>query len=206
MATFSKSAATSVRGRPRSFAVDAITERALGVFWERGYEATSLEALVVATGINVSSLYAAFGSKRGLFRAAMERYEHHVGSALEALAAGTSGLDDVLRFVEWVRAGISSDAQPPGCLIVNTMVEFATEDAEIGEVTQRYRRRVRRSLQAALTRAERSGEIEQRTGAARAVLVQAAMFGALATARSGALDDADAMLRGLLTEVRRWRS
>lgn len=206
MATFSKSAATSARGRPRSFDVDAITERALGVFWEHGYEATSLGALVAATGINVSSLYAAYGSKRGLFQAAMGRYEHHVSSALEALAAGSSGLEDVVRFVEWVRAGISSDAQPSGCLFVNTMVEFATDDPQIGEVTQRYRERVRRSLHAALTRAERSGEIKPRTGSTRAALVQAAMFGALVTARSGAINEADWMLRGLLTEVRRWRS
>ena len=206
MTTSSKPTVGSSRGRPRSFDVDAITERALGVFWEHGYEATSLDALVVATGINVSSLYAAYGSKRGLFQAAIGRYEHHVGSALEALATGSSGLDDVVRFVEWVRAGISSEAQPPGCLIVNTMVEFATEDAEIGEVTARYRERIRRSVQAALTRAERSGEIEPRTGSSRAVLVQAAMFGALVTARSGAVADADRMLRGLVGEIRRWRS
>lgn len=206
MRTSSKSTVGASRGRPRSFEVDAITERALGVFWEHGYEATSLDALVVATGINVSSLYAAYGSKRGLFQAAMARYEHHVGSALEALAAGSCGLDDVVRFVEWVRGGVLSDVQPSGCLIVNSMVEFATEDQEIGEVTQRYRERVRRSLEAALTRAERSGEIESQTGSTRALLVQAAMFGALVTARSGDVVDADRMLCGLVAEVRRWRS
>ncbi|MGD9702907.1 MAG: TetR/AcrR family transcriptional regulator [Ilumatobacteraceae bacterium] len=202
----SKSTVGGSRGRPRSFDVDAVTERALGVFWEHGYEATSLDALVVATGINVSSLYAAYGSKRGLFQAAMTCYEQHVGSALEALAAGSCGLDDVVRFVEWVRGGVSSDVQPPGCLIVNTMVEFATVDPEIGEVTQRYRERVRRSLRAAFTRAERSGEIELHTGYTRAVLVQAALFGALVTARSGAVLDADRMLRGLVVEIGRWRS
>ncbi len=121
------------------------------------------------------------------------------------MAAGSNGLDDVVRFVEWVRAGTSSDVQPSGCLIVNTMVELATEDAEIGEVTQRYRERVRRSLHAALARAERSGEIDPRTGSTRAVVVQAAMFGALVTARSGAGKVADRMLRGLVAEIRRWR-
>ena len=205
MTTSPKPTVGSSRGRPRSFDVDAITERALGVFWEHGYEATSLDALVAATGINVSSLYAAYGSKRGLFQAAMDRYEHHVGSALEALAVGSNGLDDVVRFVESVRFGISSETQPSGCLIVNTMVEFAAEDAEIGEVTERYRERVRRSLHSALAGAERSGEIEPRTGSTRAVLVQAAMFGALVTARSGAVDDADRRLRGLVGEIRRWR-
>ncbi len=206
MRTSLKSTVGTSRGRPRSFDLDAIAERALGVFWEHGYEATSLDALVAATGINVSSLYAAYGSKRGMFQAALVRYEHHVGSALEALAAGSRGIDDVVRFVEWVRSGVSSDVQPSGCLLVNTMVEFATQDQEIGEVTQRHRERVRRSLEAALTRAERSGEIEPHTGSTRAVLLQAAMFGALVTARSGAVVDADRMLRGLVAEVRRWRS
>lgn len=205
MSTSSQPNVRRGRGRPRSFDVDAVTEQALAAFWEHGYEATSLDDLVAATGINVSSLYAAYGSKRGLFQAAVGRYEHHVGSALDALADGSSGLDDVVRFVCWVRSGISSDVQPSGCLIVNTMVEFATGDSDLSEVTKRYRERVRRSLDAALARAERSGGIEPRTSTVRAVVVQAAMFGALVTARSGAVDEADTMLRGLIDEIRRWR-
>jgi TetR/AcrR family transcriptional repressor of nem operon len=198
------SADSRARGRPRGFDVDAITERALAAFWEQGYEATSVADLLAATGLSASSVYAAYGSKQGLFRAAIQRYEEHMGRALGDLADGDGGLADVVEFVEHVRAGIGSDARPAGCLMVNTMVEVPARDPVIGELTSRYRARVRESLERALARAERSGEITRRSGRARAALVQAALFGALVTGRAGAVDEADRMLRGLISEIRRW--
>jgi AcrR family transcriptional regulator len=56
-------------GRPRSFCVDQAADRAMTVFWKKGYEGASLSDLTTAMGINAPSLYAAFGSKEGLFRA-----------------------------------------------------------------------------------------------------------------------------------------
>lgn len=194
------------RGRPRSFDIDRVTDLALGLFWERGFEGTNLDDIIDATGVKASSLYAAFGSKRGIFHAAMDRYQVYVGEPLDLLATGTAGVEDVARFVEWVRAGIVSDSQPSGCLVVNTMVELAVADAEIAAAAAHYRERVRVSLSAALGRAERLDEIEPGSSSGRAMLVQATLFGALATGRAGAIDEAEQMLRGLLTELRRWRA
>src|ERR1700686_4909704 len=66
--------AKKTRGRPRSFDRDAALERAMCVFWEKGYESASLQDLTAAMGINPPSLYAAFGDKERLFLEAMERY------------------------------------------------------------------------------------------------------------------------------------
>ncbi|MFD8079142.1 TetR/AcrR family transcriptional regulator [Streptomyces sp. NPDC059718] len=63
-----------VMGRPREFDVDEALDRAMRVFWERGYEGVSLTDLTKAMGISKPSLYAAFGDKRELFRKALERY------------------------------------------------------------------------------------------------------------------------------------
>ncbi|WP_345471703.1 TetR/AcrR family transcriptional regulator [Actinoallomurus oryzae] len=63
-----------VMGRPREFDVDEALERAMRVFWERGYEGVSLTDLTKAMGITKPSLYAAFGDKKELFRKALERY------------------------------------------------------------------------------------------------------------------------------------
>ena len=63
-------------GRPRGFDEDAILEAAAGVFVRGGYEGTSIDDLVKALGLHRGSLYQAFGSKRGLFLAALRRYVH----------------------------------------------------------------------------------------------------------------------------------
>jgi AcrR family transcriptional regulator len=61
-------------GRPRAFDIEKALDRATELFWRHGYEGASLAMLTAAMGINVPSLYAAFGSKEGLFRKALERY------------------------------------------------------------------------------------------------------------------------------------
>src|SRR5947209_18177656 len=69
-------------GRPREFDVEKALDAALLLFWRRGYEGTSLAALTSAMGINVPSLYAAFGNKEALFRKVLERYLQRPASYL----------------------------------------------------------------------------------------------------------------------------
>src|SRR5713226_3358653 len=75
------------KGRPRAFDVDRALDRALHVFWQKGYEGASLSDLTKAMGINRPSLYAAFGDKEALFRKALDRYADgpasYVGEALK---------------------------------------------------------------------------------------------------------------------------
>src|SRR3990170_7485783 len=78
-------------GRPRAFDADQVLDRALQVFWRKGYEGATLCDLTKAMGINPPSLYAAFGNKEGLFRKALDRY-WRVRTAFwhESLAAPTA--------------------------------------------------------------------------------------------------------------------
>jgi TetR/AcrR family transcriptional repressor of nem operon len=199
------SSASPRRGRPRSFDLDEVTAAALRVLWAQGYEATSVEDLVAGTGLSLSSLYGAFGSKRGVLDAALARYEQDMETMIVALEHGSSGLDDVTVFLDVVRGAVRGSDLPAGCFMVNTMVEVAPIDPGIAALTSRYRERLHHGITAALRRAARSGEISRGTATDRARLIQAAVFGMLVTARAGAPDAATAQLNGIRSEIRRWR-
>jgi AcrR family transcriptional regulator len=105
-------------GRPRSFDPDKAADRALYVFWQKGYEGTSLSDLTKAMGINRPSLYAAFGDKEGLFRKALDRYLNGPSAyAQEALKAPTARV-----VVEKLLRGAAdlntARRNPGGCLMV----------------------------------------------------------------------------------------
>jgi AcrR family transcriptional regulator len=105
-------------GRPRCFDVDKALDRALDVFWRKGYEGATLPDLTRAMGINRPSLYAAFGNKEALFKKAIDRYaEGPACHVKEALAEPT-----VARVVERLLRGtvdlVTDRRSPHGCFMV----------------------------------------------------------------------------------------
>ena len=127
-----------VIGRPRAFNVDKALDRALGVFWRKGYEGASLPNLTRAMGINRPSLYAAFGNKEALFRRAVDRYVEgpagHVGEALREPTAR--------KVVEKLLRGsidlVTGPRNPRGCLLVQSaLVCGDTAEAIRREVIKR---------------------------------------------------------------------
>jgi AcrR family transcriptional regulator len=105
-------------GRPRSFDADKALDRALHVFWRKGYEGASLSDLTDAMGINRPSMYAAFGNKEALFRKVLDRYaEGPASHSRKALDEPTSGavVENLLR---GTAAVLTSPKNPGGCLWV----------------------------------------------------------------------------------------
>jgi AcrR family transcriptional regulator len=105
-------------GRPRAFDTKKALDRALKVFWKKGYEGTSLADLTKAMRINRPSLYAAFGNKESLFRQVLDRYvEGPAAFVREALLAPTSR-EVVQRLLFGTADLLSDSANPRGCLMV----------------------------------------------------------------------------------------
>jgi AcrR family transcriptional regulator len=194
------------RGRPREFDLDAATASLERALWSRGFRSASVEALAADAGLSLSSLYAAFGSKQGVLDAALARYECEMSGMLGELESAKRGLPDIERFVGRVRAVLEDAGSPPGCFMVNTMVEIGDGIPEVQERVAAYRRRIERALKVALDVADAVGDIEAGSSQDRARLIQAALFGALAASRAGDAIAARDGLRSITRELRRWRS
>ncbi|MGP3969578.1 TetR/AcrR family transcriptional regulator [Streptomyces sp. 6N223] len=118
------------RGRPRSFDRSAALERAVRLFWEHGYDATSISDLTRAMGIGAPSLYAAFGDKKTLFEEAVESYVQRYGGfmprALEEEPTARRAIDRTLREAA---AEYTTPGRPPGCMVI-TGPGFSAETSE----------------------------------------------------------------------------
>lgn len=106
------------RGRPRTFEMEAALDAAVEVFWAKGHDGASLDDLTGAMGIGRPSLYAAFGDKRALFLAAMDRYAGGIGSAaMAAFEAEPEIARAVERFLDVSLQGNTEPGRPAGCLL-----------------------------------------------------------------------------------------
>ena len=106
------------RGRPREFDAEQALETALLMFWKHGYEGTSLASLTKAMGINVPSLYAAFGNKESLFRLAVERYLSRPASYLPKALEAPTAREVVARLFQGAIDMVMNPRHPDGCLLV----------------------------------------------------------------------------------------
>lgn len=121
--------------RPREFepetALQAITE----TFWEKGFEGTSLQDLVGATGLKKGSLYAAFGDKRAMYHAALRQYDRHeISAAIGLLRKPGSAREKVARLFDAVLQGAARPDGRRGCLICNAAIDQAATDDEASKV------------------------------------------------------------------------
>ena len=131
-------------GRPREFSPEAVVSSAKLLFWRRGYEGSTLTDLEASTGLSRSSLYQAYGSKEGLFDAALEEYiDSFISPRLAPMERPGSGLVDIQKFFRQLARLYRADpmAARRGCLLVNTLAEFSGRqplvNARAGEFQQR---------------------------------------------------------------------
>lgn len=146
-------------GRPKSFDEIEVLERAMNLFWERGYARLSVSELLAHMGISRQSLYDSFGSKRGLLVRSIHHYrETQLTQALALLAQNTSPLENVKAVMRFFEA-LAADRQCRGCLVANTLVELGPHDPEIGQLLQDTLDLLQTGLYQALCAAQERGEL-----------------------------------------------
>lgn len=176
--------------RPRTFDRDEVLDRALATFEAVGYEAASLQALVEATGLSRSSLYAEFRSKHGLYLAALDRYRARGGVALDALfAAAPTALAGIEAYFRRIVAEASDGAAPPGagCFVTNAAVEVGSRDAATVRRTRASLDGMVGAFERQIARAQAEGDVPaDADAAARARSAVATVYGLRAMGKAGA--------------------
>jgi TetR/AcrR family transcriptional repressor of nem operon len=187
--------------RPREFDAEETLQRAMTLFWEMGYEATSVQDLVDRTGVNRSSLYSAWGDKQGVFLAVLDLYRDHVvGRRLQDLEHQDSALAEVRGYFEGLAEPGRGERMRNGCLMTNSAVERAPRDASSARRIRAHLDRLEAAFRGALGRARERREIRPDTDVdvvARYLMGSAQGLGVMARAGSP-MASLEGVVRGVL--------
>ena len=190
--------------RTKAFDPDAALDRAVELFWARGYEAVSVQDLVDHLGISRSSLYQTFGDKQALYLAALDRYRQQDAAGAALLReAEADPLGALRRYFQAVLDESCDDAARRGCFLANAAVERGPTDPETARRAEAALAGLQQTFERVVRRAQETGALAaDRDPQALGRFLASAVYGLRATARLGppraALQDvADETLRAL---------
>lgn len=143
--------------RTKEFDCNEILDKAVELFWQKGYNATSAQDLVDGLGISRSSLYDTFGDKRTLFIKALEQYRVKTLDSLEKKVEESADVEGIIKCLfASVKAETFEGGSPKGCFMVNSTVEFANTDTEIAGILHK----MAQDTEDAITKAIKRGQDE----------------------------------------------
>jgi AcrR family transcriptional regulator len=148
-------------GRPIGFDKEAALEAAMLLFWERGFEGTSMTDLTQAMGLNPSSIYAAFGDKQALFQLAVKRYlDSRAQYAVKALEEPT--LARVIRALfDNTVAFLTTPGHPPTCMTLAGAMGCSVDAAPARDLMTEIRKQNEVAIKERLLAARKSGELSK---------------------------------------------
>lgn len=172
-----------LRGRPREFEEDAVLDALTDLFWDKGYEATSMNDILDVSGLSKSSLYNTYGSKQELFRRILDRYIkiRMEGFAEMAAQSGKGGIKGLHTFLDAV-----FEFGRAGCLAVNTTTELGATDSFVVSRAREYRDRIRAALHKVVRAATKSGKGSKALIDVRTEMLLGFLLGYAVAARTGA--------------------
>src|SRR5450830_609872 len=153
-------------GRPRAFNKEEALDKALMLFWQKGYEGTSLADLTEALAINKPSLYAAFGNKEDLFRQAMLRYQAGPVAYIKEAFKAPTARQAVEMFLNQSADLLTNPENPRGCLAVQGALSCSDGAHAIKQELIQLRKNTEGALCRRLQRAQQDGDFPQTVNAA----------------------------------------
>lgn len=169
--------------RPRQFDEEKVIESLMNVFWEKGYEATSMQDLVAASGLLKGSLYGAFGDKHAMYVAALRHYDRtRIQSGIDMLNGEGSARQKIARLFDNVIESTRRGLFAGGCLLCNASLEKAATDREVKNEVRTTIRRLKVAIMGALE----TRIVNEDEAASLAAFIVSAYFGSRVLAKGGA--------------------
>ena len=151
--------ANKLRGRPRVFDMDEALDKALGIFWKRGYEGASIAELAEALGINKPSLYAAFGNKEELFKKALSRYVSGPVAFIQEAVNQPTAFEVAQNFLINAVKFFTDTKHPKGCLIVQAALSVSADSLLVQDLLTKYRYSYEQQLAKRFEKAKEDGDL-----------------------------------------------
>ena len=169
--------------RPREFDETRVKEALMKVFWEKGYEATSMQDLVDATGLLKGSLYGAFVGKQALYMIALAHYDHtRIQGGIDMLTGESSAREKITDLFDTVIDAARAGVFAGGCLLCNASIEMAPVDTTIENSVKAIIRRFKSAVRTAIETAVKPSV----DATALSGFIICAYFGARVLAKAGA--------------------
>lgn len=184
-----------VMPRAKAFDPELVLDRAVELFWRRGYDGASMAKLLEFMGISRQSLYDTFGDKHRLFLAAMDRYKAKLHDRLEEIfTSHDTGIEGIRATFAFVESAVLEDPEHRSCLMANAALELGQSDPEVRARVREHLAAVEDKFYLALERDRQAGRLsEERNTRALARFLTNAIHGLGVMARGGAsrevLDD-----------------
>ena len=144
--------------RSKAYNRSEVLEKATYLFYQRGYQATSMAEIVKVTGLNSASLYKEFGGKDGLFEAAIEYYSENIISVFTQLIIDEPNLSGITKFLDGI-VNLATSKDYLGCLVMNSLTEMDAISRKAHQQICDFCTNLERYLESALSNAKANGEI-----------------------------------------------
>ena len=152
--------------RTKDFDEEEVLNKAVCLFWQKGFNGTSMQELVDHLNISRSSLYDTYVDKRTLYLKALSFYQGATWKRFESmLAHETSATATIKKLLELITSDLLSDRQHKGCFMVNAEVEVAPHDTDVKEIVQKSEDQIEETFRATIQKGQRSGELSAKKDA-----------------------------------------
>ncbi|WP_010181467.1 TetR/AcrR family transcriptional regulator [Aquimarina agarilytica] len=146
--------------RPEDFHREQVLTKIQNVFWIKGYNGTSMQDLVDASGLNRSSIYNSFGNKMELYKLVLKNYQHENKTVLDQICSNKNGLASIQSLFDVTIDYMINDKERKGCMFINCNTEMGNQNILLQEITKNNQETLVQFFKDLIEKGKKDGSIQ----------------------------------------------